>query len=97
MIGLTTQQAKLLAFIKRYQAESGHVSPSYSDMMAELGIRSRGRIHVLVTALVERGHIRRPLYGHRAIEIVDHSPLHAVPTSDLIAELTRRGEWRGAA
>ncbi|WP_260927421.1 hypothetical protein [Novosphingobium sp. 9] len=26
-----------------------------------------------------------------------HSPLHAAPTFDLIAELTRRGEWKAAA
>ncbi|PZQ55745.1 MAG: hypothetical protein DI555_06885 [Novosphingobium pentaromativorans] len=90
MIGLTTQQSNLLAYLRRYLDSSGGVAPCFSEMMAATGAASKSGIHRLLTALEERGHIRRIPDRARAIELVDHSDLSAVPVHALLAELRRR-------
>ncbi|AAV95422.1 transcriptional repressor LexA [Ruegeria pomeroyi] len=66
---LTKKQLDLLEFIhKRLQADG--VPPSFDEMKLALDLRSKSGIHRLITALEERGFIRRLAHRARAIEIV---------------------------
>jgi repressor LexA len=66
---LTRKQLELLEFIhRRIQAEG--VPPSFDEMKDALDLRSKSGIHRLITALEERGFIRRLAHRARAIEIV---------------------------
>ncbi|TDL84115.1 transcriptional repressor LexA [Palleronia sediminis] len=66
---LTRKQLELLDFInRRLQAEG--VPPSFDEMKDALDLRSKSGIHRLITALEERGFIRRLAHRARAIEIV---------------------------
>jgi repressor LexA len=66
---LTRKQLDLLDFInKRLQKEG--VPPSFDEMKEALDLRSKSGIHRLITALEERGFIRRLAHRARAIEIV---------------------------
>ena len=66
---LTKKQLDLLTFIhKRVQAEG--VSPSFDEMKEALNLRSKSGIHRLITALEERGFLRRLAHRARAIEII---------------------------
>lgn len=66
---LTQKQHDLLVFIdKRLQANS--VSPSYDEMKDALGLASKSGIHRLITALEDRGFIRRLPHKARALEVL---------------------------
>ncbi len=66
---LTRKQMELLGFIhKRIQRDG--VPPSFDEMKDALSLRSKSGIHRLITALEERGFIRRLAHRARAIEIV---------------------------
>ncbi|WP_300518298.1 transcriptional repressor LexA [Aliiroseovarius sp.] len=66
---LTRKQLDLLEFIhKRIQRDG--VPPSFDEMKDALDLRSKSGIHRLITALEERGFIRRLAHRARAIEIV---------------------------
>lgn len=66
---LTRKQLDLLDFInKRLQTDG--VPPSFDEMKEALDLRSKSGIHRLITALEERGFIRRLAHRARAIEIV---------------------------
>lgn len=66
---LTRKQLELLEFIwVRTQADG--VSPSFDEMRDALDLRSKSGIHRLITALEERGFIRRLAHRARAIDIV---------------------------
>ena len=66
---LTQKQMELLGFIhKRIQRDG--VPPSFDEMKDALSLRSKSGIHRLITALEERGFIRRLAHRARAIEIV---------------------------
>ncbi|WP_102224715.1 transcriptional repressor LexA [Acidimangrovimonas sediminis] len=66
---LTRKQLELLDFInKRLNADG--VPPSFDEMKEALDLRSKSGIHRLITALEERGFIRRLAHRARAIEIV---------------------------
>lgn len=67
---LTAKQRELLNFLKRYQDEFEH-APSFDEMKDAIGLKSKSGIHRLVSALEERGHIRRLANRARAIEIID--------------------------
>lgn len=90
MIGLTTPQSNLLTYLRRYIASTGGVAPAFSEMMEATGATSKSSVHRLLTALEERGHIRRMRDRARAIELVGHSDLSDVPVHALLAELRRR-------
>jgi len=66
---LTPKQYELLQFIYQRVKERG-IPPSYDEMKDALGLRSKSGIHRLITALEERGFIRRLPHRARAIEIV---------------------------
>ena len=66
---LTEKQKELLLFIhERMQAEG--VPPSFDEMKDALDLKSKSGIHRLITALVERGFIRRLPHRARAIEVL---------------------------
>ena len=66
---LTRKQHQLLLFIHQHLGEHG-VSPSFDEMKSALGLRSKSGIHRLITALDERGFIRRLAHRARAVEIL---------------------------
>ncbi|MBL4917468.1 transcriptional repressor LexA [Szabonella alba] len=66
---LTRKQLELLDFIRNRMAAEG-VPPSFDEMKEALDLKSKSGIHRLITALEERGFIRRLAHRARAIEIV---------------------------
>jgi repressor LexA len=66
---LTRKQYELLRFINERLKESG-VPPSFDEMKDALDLRSKSGIHRLITALEERGFIRRLPNRARAIEVI---------------------------
>lgn len=66
---LTKKQLDLLEFIHNRLKKDG-VPPSFDEMKVALDLRSKSGIHRLITALEERGFIRRLAHRARAIEII---------------------------
>ncbi len=66
---LTRKQLELLDFIQKRMVRDG-VPPSFDEMKEALDLRSKSGIHRLITALEERGFIRRLAHRARAIEII---------------------------
>ena len=66
---LTEKQRELLLFIHGRLQERG-VPPSFDEMKDALDLRSKSGIHRLITALVERGFIRRLPHRARALEVI---------------------------
>ena len=66
---LTQKQLDLLEFIQKRLSKNG-VPPSFDEMKEALDLRSKSGIHRLITALEERGFIKRLANRARAIEIV---------------------------
>lgn len=66
---LTKKQYELLMFINERIKESG-VSPSFDEMKDALNLRSKSGIHRLITALEERGFVRRMPHRARALDIL---------------------------
>jgi repressor LexA len=66
---LTRKQHELLMFIHERIKESG-VSPSFDEMKEALDLASKSGIHRLITALEERGFLRRLPHRARALEVV---------------------------
>lgn len=79
---LTTKQHELLAFINKHLRETG-CSPSFEEMKAALNLKSKSGIHRLISALEERGFLRRHKHRARALEVVrlseDLAGRHAPP------------------
>ena len=66
---LTRKQLELLRFVHEKLKETG-VPPSFDEMKDALDLRSKSGIHRLITALEERGFIRRLANRARAIEVI---------------------------
>ena len=66
---LTAKQKELLLLIHHRVQETG-VPPSFEEMKEALDLKSKSGIHRLITALEERGFIRRLPHRARALEIV---------------------------
>src|SRR3954468_3468906 len=66
---LTAKQRELLLFIDNRLKESG-ISPSFDEMREALDLRSKSGVHRLISALEERGFIRRLPNRARALEVV---------------------------
>jgi repressor LexA len=73
---LTRKQYELLRFINERLKEAG-VPPSFDEMKDALDLRSKSGIHRLITALEERGFIRRLPNRARAIEVIKMPELGA--------------------
>jgi repressor LexA len=66
---LTKKQKNLLIFINEKLKHTG-VSPSYDEMRMSLNLRSKSGIHRLISALEERGFIKRLPHKARALEVI---------------------------
>ena len=66
---LTKKQKNLLLFINK-KLRAGGVSPSYEEMKDSLNLKSKSGIHRLISALEERGFIRRLAHKARALEVI---------------------------
>jgi len=66
---LTKKQKNLLLFINKKLRSSG-ISPSYEEMKDSLNLKSKSGIHRLISALEERGFIKRLAHKARALEVV---------------------------
>ena len=89
---LTRKQLELLQFIQARMDESG-VPPSFDEMKDALDLKSKSGIHRLITALEERGFLRRLPNRARALEIIrmpDAGGTRApAPTPPATAEVRR--------
>ena len=79
---LTPKQHKLLVFIDGFIKETGH-SPSFEEMKAAIGLKSKSGVHALLNALEERGFIRKLPHKARALEVLR---LPKLKPSSIIAE-----------
>lgn len=90
MIPLTKKQAELLDYLKSCKR-----SPSFDEMRQALGAKSKSGVHRLVSALEERGYIRRVFNRARCIEIVEQPKLPEnlvqFTNEQLASEADRRG------
>jgi repressor LexA len=77
---LTRKQLDLLRFIQQRMRESG-VPPSFDEMKDALDLKSKSGIHRLITALEERGFLRRLPNRARAIEVIRMPESLAAPTA----------------
>jgi repressor LexA len=97
---LTTKQHELLVFIDRHLRKTG-CSPSFEEMKDALDLRSKSGIHRLITALEERGFLRRHKHRARALEVVRLSDDLAPPARELPRAAPRfeanviRGDFSG--
>ena len=66
---LTKKQKNLLLFINKKIRSTG-ISPSYEEMKNSLNLKSKSGIHRLISALEERGFIRRLAHKARALEVL---------------------------
>ncbi|MBO9576103.1 MAG: transcriptional repressor LexA [Sphingobium sp.] len=66
---LTSKQQQLLMYIKQH-LDKGGVSPSFEEMKDALDLKSKSGIHRLISALEERGFIRRLPNRARALEVL---------------------------
>ena len=66
---LTKKQKNLLVFINKKIRSSG-ISPSYEEMKNSFNLKSKSGIHRLISALEERGFVKRLAHKARALEVV---------------------------
>ena len=66
---LTPKQHQLLVYIDGFIKENGH-SPSFEEMKVAVGLKSKSGIYMLISALEERGFIRKLAHKARALEVL---------------------------
>jgi repressor LexA len=66
---LTRKQHELLVFIDKHLRTTGF-SPSFEEMKEALNLKSKSGIHRLITALEERGFLKRRAHRARALEVI---------------------------
>ena len=76
---LTAKQHELIRFIQQRLEESG-ISPSFEEMKEALDLKSKSGVHRLISALEERGFIRRLPNRARALEVIK-MPEDVVPAA----------------
>jgi repressor LexA len=93
---LTTKQHELLVFIDKQLRQTG-CSPSFEEMKEALDLRSKSGIHRLITALEERGFLKRHKHRARALEVVRLSDDLAPPAREVprFAPNVIRGDFSG--
>ena len=75
---LTKKQHELLLFLEERIAQSG-VTPSFEEMKNKVGLKSKSGIHRLISALEDRGFIKKLPFKARAIEILKSSNVRSNP------------------
>jgi repressor LexA len=89
---LTAKQHELIRFIQQRLEETG-ISPSFEEMKEALDLKSKSGVHRLISALEERGFIRRLPNRARALEVIkqpeDSTPAGKVrAANDVISRAT---------
>jgi repressor LexA len=83
---LTAKQRELLLFIDSRLKEDG-VSPSFDEMREALDLKSKSGVHRLISALEERGFIRRLPNRARALEVVKLPETKPVTASATVTQI----------
>lgn len=83
---LTKRQYELLMFINQRLKETG-IAPSFDEMKEALNLKSKSGIHRLISALEERGFIRRLAHRARALEVT-RLPDFASPSFSALSRAT---------
>lgn len=88
---LTAKQRELIVFIQQRLEETG-VSPSFEEMKEALDLKSKSGVHRLISALEERGFLRRLPNRARALEVIrepgDTTPArNAAPAADNVVAM----------
>ena len=87
---LTAKQHELLLYIQRKLEETG-ISPSFEEMKDALDLKSKSGVHRLISALEERGFIRRLPNRARALEVLrqpENVSARPAPANDTVVALT---------
>lgn len=89
---LTAKQHELIQFIQQRLEETG-ISPSFEEMKGALDLKSKSGVHRLISALEERGFIRRLPNRARALEVIkmpeDSTPVgRSRPANDVVTAAT---------
>lgn len=89
---LTAKQHELIRFIQQRLEETG-ISPSFEEMKEALDLKSKSGVHRLISALEERGFIRRLPNRARALEVLkqpgDATPAAREARGDNVVDLRR--------
>lgn len=80
---LTAKQHELIRFIQQRLEETG-ISPSFEEMKEALDLKSKSGVHRLISALEERGFLRRLPNRARALEVI-RQPEDATPARTAVA------------
>ena len=80
---LTRKQRELLMFLEERISQSG-VTPSFEEMKDKVGLKSKSGIHRLISALEDRGFIKKLPFKARAIEILKLPSLKQKPSDEKI-------------
>ena len=88
---LTAKQRELIVFIQQRLEETG-ISPSFEEMKEALDLKSKSGVHRLISALEERGFLRRLPNRARALEVIrqpgDTTPARAAaPATDNVVPM----------
>ena len=88
---LTAKQHELLLYIQRKLEETG-ISPSFEEMKDALDLKSKSGVHRLISALEERGFIRRLPNRARALEVLRQpenvTSAKPTPANDTVVQFT---------
>ena len=94
---LTAKQHELIRFIQQRLEETG-ISPSFEEMKEALDLKSKSGVHRLISALEERGFIRRLPNRARALEVLrqpeDSTPAARKAKNDNVVDLRRAATAR---
>jgi len=80
----TAQQSRALAFIRDFLAAHSH-APTLEEIGAALGVRSKGAVHRLVQALVEKGYLAKEGSGWRGLRLPGQESEPTLPLLGRIA------------
>lgn len=87
---LTAKQRELIVFIQQRLEETG-ISPSFEEMKEALDLKSKSGVHRLISALEERGFLRRLPNRARALEVIrepgDTTPSRAAPAGENVVPM----------
>jgi repressor LexA len=92
---LTRKQHELICFIEDRLAETG-ISPSFEEMKEALGLKSKSGVHRLISALEERGFLKRLPNRARALEVVRNPERGAKTAQDNVVAFPPRAVPRPA-
>ena len=85
---LTKKQNELLLFLEERISQSG-VTPSFEEMKDKVGLKSKSGIHRLISALEDRGFIKKLPFKARAIEVLKSPNIKSKSSDDKLDTLDK--------